>query len=103
MIEPTAISPVNVTSPTDAVAKVAIRIMSDLAVLRQAAGREEMQVEAMAMHNAALAVLRPDIGADGIRRMLELAGAENDRIEARDLESQNVGRRRRTAAARRSA
>ena len=80
----THVNPANVVAPTDAVAEASLRIISEFVMLRKVRGPHAAQVEAMAMHNAAIAVLRPDIGAAGVQQMLDLAAAENERIRRRD-------------------
>ncbi len=78
------ISPDQVVAPSPEVAERSLEIIDTLDFLRRTHGGECMSVEAMAMHNASLAMLRGDIGTSGVDQMLRHARAENDRVAARD-------------------
>ena len=77
------ISADQVVAPSPAVAERSLEIFEGLATdLR--ADPHRMEVEAMAMHNASLSALRGAFGPAYVRRMLDFAYGENERVASRD-------------------
>ena len=80
-----AVHPHEVVAPSNEVAEATLAFTDDLARTRDRNGRAAMQVQAMAMHNAALAVLGAELGLGSVRQVLEIALGENGRLAERDV------------------
>lgn len=76
----------DVVAPSHAVAEATLTYSDELARIRKKDGRGAMQVAAMGMHKAAIAVLGAEIGLVDTRSVLEVSLEENSRLASRDVD-----------------